>query len=310
MKKILTIIAITAFIAGTSHAQEAAEADTSWKTSGTFNINFTQVSLSNWSAGGESSISGVALFNYTANYRKDKRAWDNSIDLGYGLIKNGDDDTRKSEDRIEISSKLGHQIHNHWFLSVLGTFKSQFTEGFDYPNDSVKISDFLAPGRIYLALGFDYKPNDAVSVYLSPTAARWIIVNDQELADAGAYGVDPAEFDAVGNLVKEGEKSRFEFGAMFKAVYEKEVWENVSLKTKLELYSDYLEDPQNVDVDWEVLLNMKINSILSAQITTQLIYDDNTRLPVEDTTGDGVKDKLGPRTQFKELFGIGLALKF
>lgn len=302
MKRLLTLLlaltVLNAFTHENAIAQESAEADTSWKTSGTFNINFTQVSLSNWSAGGESSISGVALFNYTANYLKDKRSWDNSIDLGYGLIKNGDDDTRKSEDRIELNSKLGHQIYNHWFLSVLGTFKSQFTEGFDYPNDSVKISDFLAPARIYLALGFDYKPKDAVSVYISPAAARWIIVNNDELSDAGAYGVDP------------GEKSRFEFGAMFKALYQKEVWENVSLKTKLELYSDYLEDPKNVDVDWEVLLNMKINSVLSAQISTQLIYDDNTRLPVEDTTGDGVKDRLGPRTQFKELFGIGLALKF
>jgi hypothetical protein len=310
MKRALLLLAFITILAGSSFSQEAAEADTSWKTSGSFNINFTQVSLSNWAGGGESSISGVALFSYKANYLKDKRSWDNSIDLGFGLIKNCDDDTRKSEDRIELNSKLGHQIHDHWFLSVLSTFKSQFTEGFDYPNDSVKISDFLAPARIYLALGFDYKPKEAVSVYISPAAARWIIVNDQELADAGAYGVDPAEFDDVGNLVKEGERSRFEFGAMFKALYEKEVWENVSLKTKLELYSDYLEDPQNVDVDWEVLLNMKINSVLSAQISTQLIYDDNTKLPVEDTTGDGVKDKLGPRTQFKELFGIGLALKF
>ncbi len=291
-------------------SQDTAPVDTSWKRSAVFNINFNQVSLSNWAAGGESSISGVAIFSYTANYLKDKRSWDNSIDLGYGLIKNGDDDVRKSEDKIELSTKLGHQIHPHWFFSLLLNFKSQFTAGYDYPNDSVKISDFLAPARILLAPGFDYKPNAHFSALISPVSARLIVVANEDLADAGAFGVDPAEFNELGEKIKDGEMLRFEFGALLKAVYEKDVWENVRFKTKLELFSDYLENPKNIDVDWEVLLTMKINNYLSAQINTQLIYDDNTKLPVEDTTGDGIKNKVGPRTQFKELFGLGLTFKF
>jgi Protein of unknown function (DUF3078) len=250
------------------------------------------------------------LFGYKANYLKGKRAWDNSIDIGFGLIKNGEDDTRKSEDKIEIASMIGHQIYKKWFISLLGAFKSQFAEGFDYPNDSVRISNFLAPAKIYLSPGFNYKANEYFSVLLSPATARWVIVNDQNLANAGAYGVDAAEFDQNGLLVTEGKTSRFEFGALIGAVYEKDVWDNVRLKTKIELYSNYLDNPQNVDVDWEVLLTLKVNDYLAAQINTRLIYDDNTKLPVEDTNGDGVKDKLGPRTQFKELFGIGFSYKF
>ena len=126
MKRLSLLLIIIGLSTSLIRAQETAEADTSWKTSATFNLNFSQVSLSNWSAGGESSISGIALFSYSANYFKGKRSWDNSIDLGFGLIKNGDDDTRKSEDKIELASKLGHQIHKKWFLTVMVAFKSQF----------------------------------------------------------------------------------------------------------------------------------------------------------------------------------------
>ncbi len=307
MKKIFTLI--TALLISYSSFSQEAAVDTSWKRSGIFGLNFTQVSLSNWSAGGQNSISGIAMFNYTANYKKGKNSWDNIIDIAYGLTQNGSDDPIKSEDKIDLATKYGRQASAHWYYTVLLGFKSQFSEGFNYPNDSVKISNFLAPAYFTLALGMDYKPNDNFSLLIAPVTGRITVVNDQDLADAGAFGVDPAEYNALGVKTKSGEKSNFEFGALLKAVYKKDILENVNLMTKLELFSNYMEDPQNVDVNWEVLIAMKVNKYITATLSTQLIYDDNTILTI-DNNDDGIIDESGPRTQFKEVLGVGLAYKF
>jgi opacity protein-like surface antigen len=309
MKRLLLTISTIAAISSSSMAQDAAAVDTSWKTGGIIGLNFTQVSLSNWAAGGQNSISGIALFNYYANYSKGKNIWDNSIDLGYGLTQNGDADPIKSEDKIDLATKYGRYAFKHWYYSALLGFKSQFTPGYNYPDDSTKISNFLAPAYITLALGMDYKPNDNFSVMIAPITGRIIIVNDQDLADAGAYGVDPAEYNELFEKVKDGEKMRTEFGASIRALYKKDIIENVNLQTKLELFSNYLEDPQNIDVNWEVLISMKVNKYITATLATQLIYDDNTIIAV-DNNSDGIIDEAGPRTQFKEVLGVGFSYKF
>lgn len=309
MKRLLLTISTIAVISSSSMAQDAAAVDTSWKTGGIVGLNFTQVSLSNWAAGGQNSISGIALFNYYANYNKGKNIWDNSIDLGYGLTQNGDADPIKSEDKIDLATKYGRYAFKHWYYSALLGFKSQFTPGYNYPDDSTKISNFMAPAYITLALGMDYKPNDNFSVMIAPLTGRIIIVNDQDLADAGAYGVDPAEYNELFEKVKDGEKMRTEFGASIRALYKKDIIENVNLQTKLELFSNYLEDPQNIDVNWEVLISMKVNKYITATLATQLIYDDNTIIAV-DNNSDGIIDEAGPRTQFKEVLGVGFSYKF
>lgn len=309
MKRLLLTISTIAVVSSSSMAQETAAVDTSWKTGGIIGLNFTQVSLSNWAAGGQNSISGIALFNYYANYNKGKNIWDNSIDLGYGLTQNGDADPIKSEDKIDLATKYGRYAFKHWYYSALLGFKSQFTPGYNYPDDSTKISNFMAPAYITLALGMDYKPNDNFSVMIAPVTGRIIIVNDQDLADAGAYGVDPAEYNELFEKVKDGEKMRTEFGASIRALYKKDIIENVNLQTKLELFSNYLEDPQNIDVNWEVLISMKVNKYITATLATQLIYDDNTIIAV-DNNSDGIIDEAGPRTQFKEVLGVGFSYKF
>jgi hypothetical protein len=155
----------------------------------------------------------------------------------------------------------------------------------------------------------DYKPNDNFTMLIAPLTGRYIIVNDQDLADQGAFGVDPAEYDPLGVKVSSGKKSNFEMGAFIKIGYKKAIMENITFGTKLELFSNYLRDPQNVDVNWEVLLDMKVNKFITAKITTQLIYDDNTIITV-DNNDDGIIDESGPRTQFKEVLGVGLAYTF
>ncbi len=271
----------------------AQPADTikNWKTGVESSLAFSQVSLSNWAAGGESSISGNAFLNLSANYKKDKSQWENNLELAYGLMKQGKDDVRKTNDKIYFSTTYGYQAVKKFYYSASLNFKSQFAKGYNYPNDSVEISNFLAPAYILAALGMEYKQGECFSLTLSPLSGRLIIVNDDTLSKKGAFGVE------------KGEKLKLEFGSSFKMNFKKEIIKNVDLSSKLELFSNYLDDPQNIDVFWEMLINMKINNYLSANISTTLIYDDD--IMITDKNGN-----TGPRTQFKEVFGIGFSYKF
>ncbi|MCD4737427.1 MAG: DUF3078 domain-containing protein [Bacteroidales bacterium] len=302
MKKFLLFIAI-GLIAITSNAQN--DADTAWKKGGDFSLMFAETGYENWAAGGENSISLNSFFNLFAYYAKGKSKWENDIALAYGQIKTGKREFRKSEDKIDLSSKYGIKATDKLYYSSLFNFKSQFATGYEYPGDTmdVKISDFLAPAYISIGIGIEYVPVDYLSIYFSPATARWIIVNDQDLANAGAFGVEGAEFDDQGNMTKEGEKSKFEFGGLTRIVFKKDIVKNVSFQSKLEMFSNYLENPQNIDVNWDNILNMKINDFLSANLTAQLLYDHDTKILDKD-------GKLGPRTQFKHTIGVGLSYKF
>ncbi len=304
MQKALTTIFVSC-LAVASVAQDAAPADTSWKMGGTGAINFNQVSFSNWAAGGENSISGAAYLTLFANYGKNRLAWDNQLDLGYGLIKFADNDPRKNEDKIDFNSKLGYKITpaSKFFYTFLLNFKSQFTNGYNYaidPEGDSAVSHFLAPGYLLYSIGIDYKPNDAFSAYLSPLTGRTIIVNDEELANAGAYGVEDSN------------KTLTQIGALLKAQYKKDVLTNVNLLAKLELFSNYLDNPQNIAVNFEILISMKINKFITANLGTQLIYDDLVDVPVIKTNALGVKEteRYTKAAQIKEVFGVGLSVKF
>lgn len=263
-----------------------SQTDTSyWSKSGLASLAYSQTGLTNWAKGGDNSYSVNSLLNYNINYKKGKNTWDNAIELAYGMV-NTNSEFQKADDKIDISSKYGHQATEHWYYSANVTFKSQFDDGFD--DDDALISTFMAPANLIASLGMDYKPNEHLSVFISPLSNRTIFVLNDSLAAQGAFGVD-----ANDNI-------REEFGATLKAVYEhKEIIKNVGVMTKLELYSNYLENPQNIDVNWEVMVVLTVNDWLSAMVSTQLVYDDNTVI-------DGVNSKV----QFKEIVGVGLAYKF
>ena len=282
MKKLIIILFLFPVFV---FAQDAAK-DSLWTTLTTATLNFSQVSLTNWAAGGKSSMTGLFMLNYAANYKKDKLSWDNAFDLRYGFIKEKGDDARKSDDLIDISSKLGYKADGNWNYAGMLAFKSQFAPGYDYGVDPKKlISKFMAPGYITAALGMDYK-TDGFSVMLAPVSGKFTFVNDETLANEGAFGVDP------------GKKARAELGATVKVEYVKEVMKNVTFDSKLGLFSNYLHNPQNIDVDWKVQLNMKVNDYLSANLITQMIYDDD------------IKIEGSPKLQFMESFGVGLTFKF
>jgi hypothetical protein len=267
-----------------------------WSKGALFNLGFSQVSLSNWAAGGNSSVSGNAILNLHSNYKKGLNSWENSLNLGYGLLKQDETDVQKTDDNFEFTSKYGRERSKHWSYAALVNFNTQFAAGYDHPNDSTKISTCLAPGYLYGALGMDYKPTTYLSVFLSPLTSKTTIVTEENLSNAGAFGVEV------------GEKVRNEFGGYIRANITKEIMKNVKLTSTVSLFSNYLEEPENVDVNWEMLILMKVNKYITVSLNTKLIYDHDINI-VKDTNGDGNNNINGPRTQFKEILSVGFSYK-
>lgn len=266
---------------------------TYWTTSGQVSVNFSQVSLSNWVGGGKSSVSGIGNFDYNAIYQKGRLQWDNTIKSGYGLMKESNEQVIKNEDKLELNSKLGLQLNNeHLLYSSFVNFLTQFAPGYKYPNTTSKISDFLAPAYLTLATGLDYQPSESLSLYFTPVSAKFTFVADDSLSNAGAFGVEP------------GQRVRSEFGATFKGEYKVTVMPNVDLSTSLSLFSNYFNNPQNIDVNWDVILNMKINDYLSANFSTNMIYDHDILIPVDE------QGNSGRRIQLKQVLGVGFSYMF
>lgn len=274
-----------------------AKKDTNWTKGGLVSFNFSQVALSNWAGGGQSSVAVNGFLNVFANYKKGIHSWENSLDLGYGIVQQGNADFRKSDDKIDFTSKYGRQASKVWYYTGLVNFKSQFAPGYNFPNDSVKISNLLAPAYVLASIGMDYKPNEVFSAYISPVTAKFTIVNDDDLNSIGAFGVE------------NNEVLRTEVGGYIRAQFKKDLIENVNLQSRIELFSNYANNPENIDVNWETIIAMKVNKFITANISATVIYDDDIDISI-DNNDDGVIDKVGPRTQFKEVLSIGLSYKF
>jgi hypothetical protein len=264
-----------------------------WLLQGTGSLQFTQAAFSNWASGGQNSMGLVTMLNFKASYKKGRHAWANTIDLGYGfnmLGKGNNMEFNKTNDKMELTSAYGLQLHESgkWFFTALVNFRSQFDKGYNYPDDSTVISKFLAPGYLVAGIGFTYSQLKGFYLYMSPSSGRFTFVTDKKLSDAGAFGVDP------------GKTMRGEFGPYIRADLNHDLATNINLSTTLELYTDYLHKFGNIDVNWSLLLSLKVNKWLATSIQTQLIYDDDVLIQPDPT------EHARPMTQFKELFGIGL----
>ncbi len=282
----------------------SADTTQGWKKGGVFAVNLAQTSLTNWAAGGQNSLAINGLFSGFINYKKGKSVWDNSLDIGYGLLKQGDEDFRKTDDKIDFLSKYGQEAFTNFYYAALLNFKTQMTPGYNYPKKET-ISDLFAPAYITLALGLDYKPNANFSAFLAPATAKFTIVANDSLSNMGSFGVDP------------GEKLKSEVGGYIRAIYTKndfkaELLKNVSFTTKIDLFSNYANNPQNIDVSWETLIAMKVNKYLSVNFNTHLLYDDDIMIQFDKNDsgviepGEGVASKI----QFKEIFGVGFSCNF
>ncbi|MDR2910026.1 MAG: DUF3078 domain-containing protein [Bacteroidales bacterium] len=285
--------------------QNVADTLQGWKTGGVFSVNMAQTSLTNWAAGGQNSIAMNGMLSVFANYKKGNSVWDNSLDLGYGLLKQNDEDFRKTDDKIDLVSKYGRKAFTNFYYAALMNFKTQFTDGYKYPDVSKKISDLLAPAYLTTALGLDYKPSSYFSAFIAPLTAKFTFVTDESLSLSGAFGVDP------------GENIKSEIGGYIRAIYSRndfnaELLQNVSFTTKIDLFSNYIENPQNIDISWETLIAFKVNKFLSVNFNTLLMYDDNITI-LKDRNNDGtIEANEGCKSliQFKEIFGVGFSYKF
>jgi hypothetical protein len=272
--------------------------DGRWVRSGVISLNMTQVSLTNWAAGGFSSMSGIAQFNGTANWKKGRRAWDNSMALAFGGQQVEDADPVKTDDRIELNSKFGYELNKAWYAAALAQFRTQFTEGFNA--EGQRISNLMSPGYLLGGVGFDYKPNDKLTVFMSPVTARLVIVTDKFLF---GDSTDP-ELRVYG--VKNGSTTELELGGYIRFQYQTQLAENITFMTRGDIFSNYLRDPQNIDVTWETLWTFKVNKWFAATLNTLLIYDHDTNLPKRDAEGNAY---VGPGMQFKQTLGLGITVK-
>jgi hypothetical protein len=280
----------------------AADTVQGWKKGGVLSLNLAQTSLTNWSAGGQKSFAINGLLSTFANYKRGKTSWVNSLDIGYGLLKQGSTGYRKTDDKFDLLSKYGYEAFKNFYYAALLNFKTQMTPGWKYNEDNskTKISNLFAPAYLLAALGLDFKPTDHFSAFIAPLTGKITFVTDKVLSDAGAFGVKP------------GENTLSEFGGYIRAIYTRnnfknEFLKNVTFTTKVDLFSNYIEHPENIVVNWETLIAFKVNKYISASISTQLIYDDKIKVPV---TREGIPKTIGSLVQFKEILGVGFSYNF
>lgn len=271
------------------------EADTSsktWKKGGLYSFNVAQGTLSNWAAGGDDfSLALNSLFSLYAYYKKGRHSWDNTLDYYLGYVNTTSLGGRKNDDRLDFLSKVGHSISPRFSIAELLNFRTQTLKGYTYSGTTkTYTSNFLAPGYLLLSAGLDYKPVKNLSIYFSPATARWVIVNDTVLSNQGLYGVNP------------GRKSKLEFGGFATINFSKDFNKFVSFKSRLDLFSNYNHNPQDVDVYMSNMLTAKIGKLIAVNWGVDLIYDDDVKL--------FGPNKTSPALQFKSMVGIGLQIRF
>jgi len=234
-----------------------------WEKKGVFTFLANQASFNNWLAGGQSSISGNVNLKYDINYKSDSWTWDNKLMSSYGLAKINGQSLQKTDDRIEINSILGKKASGEWYYSAFFNFKTQFDSGFDPANTSVRISHFFSPAYFQFGPGMMWKKSDNLKINVAPATSKVILVH-RHFTDFGpSFGV------------AQGDNSRYEFGAAVNGYYKFTPMENVTVENILNLYTNYLVDAQNIDIDYQLNIAMKINKFLSTNFTFQTIYDDN-----------------------------------
>lgn len=327
MKQVYSLVLVFFYCVAKSQAplvqmpdtlKKPAPKDTSWKLPGLFSISASQTSLSNWQGGGSDNLNIISIFKWDPVYRKGNHEWINKVDLKYGLIKPGNFKLyQKNVDQLFLLSKYNLNAFNkYWFYTTQVDFRSQFAPGFNYSGDSIigrATSDFMSPGYVQVLLGLDFKPAEYFSVTFAPVAGKMTIVNRQYLADAGAYGVQKAVLDTAGNIVTHGKRTRYEFGGRIIVKFKKEIAKNVSLDSYLDLFSNYMHNPGNIDVVFNNMLTFKINKYFSASIISQLLYDDDVTIQ-RDWDKDGKYDKPqdinGPRLQALTTIAFGFGFNF
>ncbi|MGV9002598.1 DUF3078 domain-containing protein [Flavobacterium sp.] len=234
-----------------------------WTNKGIFTLLVNQASFNNWLAGGQNNISGNISANYDFNFKNENWNWDNKIIAAYGLTKLKDQGAQKSDDRIVVNSLAGRRAGGEWFYSLFFNFQTQFDSGFDLAS-GIKTSHFFSPAYFQFGPGMLWKKSDNLKINIAPATSKLIVVHPHFTQFGPSFGVE------------QGNSTRYEFGAAINGYYKFAIMENVTVENILNLYSNYLEDTQNVDIDYTMNVVLKVNKYMSTNFAFQTIYDDNS----------------------------------
>lgn len=289
---------------------KSADTISHWTKKNKLGFDISQIAFLNWSAGGNSAISGLIKGDFSRVYSKGNQKWVNELILRYGLNKQDGVELRKTDDIFQLSSTFGYRKDSitNWYHSAKFNFNTQFSNGYAYPNTEKAISRLFAPAYIFFGVGAENASKSKHRIfYISPFTFKTTLVLDQRLANQGAFGVTKAVLDPNGTIITEGRKSRTELGFLFTSYYKKEIVKNITLVNKVVLYSDYINRFGNIDIDYDFMLDLVVNQYVRASIGAQIIYDDDIKAKKEV---DGKQVTVGPKLQLRQMLGVGLVYTF
>ena len=289
---------------------EIPDSTSNWTKENKVGLDISQITFVNWNAGGNNSVSGLLKGQFIRTYTNGNLNWKNELIARYGINKQESQDVRKTDDQLQLNSTFGYRKDtiSNWYYAGKFNFNTQFANGYAYPNTDLAISKPFAPAYIFLGIGAEYSRKDLnLNVYISPLTNKTTLVFDQRLANQGAFGVDKAVYDINGDLIREGKNTRTEVGVLITNQWKKEVYQNIILEHRISLYTDYINNFGNIDVDWQLQLAMVVNKYVKANIGTHILYDDDIKSKEEE---NGVQVTKGPKVQLKQLLGVGIVYAF
>ncbi|MXN93058.1 DUF3078 domain-containing protein [Flavobacterium sp. Sd200] len=281
-----------------------------WESTNTIGTDINQIAFVNWAVGGNNSVSILTKGQFIRKYVYKNISWHNELILKYGLNSQEGQEVRKTDDQIQINSTFGYRRDtvSNWYYAGKFNFNTQFANGYAYPNTTTEISAPFAPATIFLGVGAEYNRKDlGLNAYFSPVTDKTTLVLNQMLADKGSFGVEKAIYDEEGNLIRHGKKSRTEVGILITNQFKRQVFKNIMLDQRMTLYTDYLNNFGNIDVNFQLQLDMTVNQYVKANIGTNIIYDDDINSTKEV---DGAVVQAGPKIQLKQMLGVGLSYTF
>lgn len=281
-----------------------------WSKENKVGLDISQITFVNWNAGGNNSISGLIKGQFIRTYTKENINWKNELIMRYGINKQESQEVRKTDDQFSFNSTFGYKKDTitNWYYAGKFNFNTQFANGYAYPNVDLAISRPFAPAYTFLGIGAEYSRKDLnLNFYLSPLTQKTTMVFDQRLANQGAFGVEKAVYDEFGTLIREGKNIRNETGILVTNQWKREIFENINFENRIALYTDYINNFGNIDIDWQIQLDLTVNQYVKANIGTHLVYDDDIKSKQEE---GGVQVVKGPKIQLKQLLGLGVVYQF
>ena len=266
-----------------------------WLFYGQNSLHFNQATFSHWNSGGNNNLGVIGKINYNLSFKKDKHYLENLFQLGYGFVTSEGQGPRKTEDYINIASNYGYELGRNYYLSTGYQFLSQFTPGYNYlltpyPTYEERVSKFMAPGYLNAGIGISYNPNENFQVIFRPANGKFTFVLDPKLQTAGRYGLE-----------RDGQSLRTELGAMLNFLYRLKIYKDINLVNQLNFFSNYVEHPERVDINYSGVLNMKFNKFISAIVGLDILYDHDQiqKTQLKQTLGIGFTYNMGAETQPK-----------